>query len=212
MNATAKYSLPCPAHSPSAPEVRPGRAPAVAVLLIGAFLPPLDFCIVNLALPAIREGLRASGGQLQLVISCYASAYAVFLITGGRLGDLFGRKSMFMAGIAGFILASLMCGIAPNGSVLILVTPEQAGLATGVVTSILQIGAAVGVAAVGSVFFTVLGDRSTAGAYGNAFACALAVAAGLQVIGMILAMKLDHRHRRKATVSGRADSVFIPTQ
>jgi MFS family permease len=98
----------------------PSRALIVTVLLMGAFLPPLDFYIVNLALPAIRSGLQATGGQLQLVISCYASAYAVFLITGGRLGDLYGRKRMFIAGMAGFILASAICGFAPNGSVLIM--------------------------------------------------------------------------------------------
>jgi MFS family permease len=98
----------------------PSRTRIIAVLLMGAFLPPLDFYIVNLALPAIRNGLQATGGQLQLIVSCYASAYAVFLITGGRLGDLYGRKQMFIAGLAGFILASAICGFAPNGSVLIL--------------------------------------------------------------------------------------------
>jgi EmrB/QacA subfamily drug resistance transporter len=96
------------------------RTQIVAVLLLGAFLPPLDFYIVNLALPAIRDGLQATGGQLQLIVSCYASAYAVFLITGGRLGDLYGRKRMFIAGLAGFIAASTICGFAPNGSVLII--------------------------------------------------------------------------------------------
>lgn len=96
------------------------RTLIVAVLLLGAFLPPLDFYIVNLALPAIRDGLQASGGQLQLIVSCYASAYAVFLITGGRLGDLYGRKRMFITGMTGFIVASTICGLAPNGSVLIV--------------------------------------------------------------------------------------------
>jgi MFS family permease len=86
---------------------------------MGAFLPPLDFYIVNLALPAIQEGFRTTGGQLQLIISCYASAYAVFLITGGRLGDLYGYKRMFMTGMAGFILASAICAFALNSSVLI---------------------------------------------------------------------------------------------
>jgi MFS family permease len=96
------------------------RTPIVAVLLLGAFLPPLDFYIVNLALPAIRDGLQATGGQLQLIVSCYSSAYAVFLITGGRLGDLYGRKRMFIAGLASFIVASAICGFSPNGSILIV--------------------------------------------------------------------------------------------
>jgi MFS family permease len=93
----------------SAPAHGASRTPIIAMLLMGAFLPPLDFYIVNLALPAIRNGLQATGGQLQLIVSCYASAYAVFLITGGRLGDLYGRKRMFMAGMAGFIIASAIC-------------------------------------------------------------------------------------------------------
>ena len=104
----------------SAPTGSHSRAPIIIVLLMVAFLPPLAFYIVNLALPAIGNGLRTTGGQLQLIVSCYASAYAVFLITGGRLGDLYGRKRMFMTGMAGFIIASAICGLAPNGSVLIL--------------------------------------------------------------------------------------------
>ena len=78
------------------------RWSAFAVLLVGAFLPPLDFFIVNVALPSIQGSLHASAAELQLVISGYASAYAVFLITGGRLGDLFGRRKIFLVGISGF--------------------------------------------------------------------------------------------------------------
>jgi EmrB/QacA subfamily drug resistance transporter len=104
---------------------------ALAVLLTGAFLPPLDFFIVNLALPAIRSGLNTTGAELQLIISSYASAYAVFLITGGRLGDLYGRKRMFMTGMAGFVLASALCGLAPGPGVLILGRVLQ-GLAASV--------------------------------------------------------------------------------
>ncbi|MCW3061368.1 MAG: transporter, partial [Capsulimonas sp.] len=96
-----------------------GRRLALAALLVGAFLPPLDFFIVNLALPAIRSGLHASASQLELIISAYASAYAVFLITGGRLGDLYGRKRMFMLGMGGFVLASALCGLAGSGEMLI---------------------------------------------------------------------------------------------
>src|SRR3984957_10592125 len=117
LTKNANGSLGC---TESATTHRSGRTAIITVLLMGAFLPPLDFYIVNLALPAIRNGLQATGGQLQLIVSCYSSAYAVFLITGGRLGDLYGRKRMFIAGMAGFILASAICGLAPNGSVLIM--------------------------------------------------------------------------------------------
>lgn len=97
----------------------PRRWLAFAVLLAGAFLPPLDFFIVNVALPSIRQGLGATPAQIEWVISAYAATYAVFLITGGRLGDLFGRRRVFLAGMAGFGLASLICGLATTPQVLI---------------------------------------------------------------------------------------------
>jgi EmrB/QacA subfamily drug resistance transporter len=97
----------------------PRRWMALPVLLAGAFLPILDFNVVNLALPAIRQHLGASSSEVQFVISAYAATYAVFLITGGRLGDLFGRRRMFMLGIAGFTLASVLCGIAWSPPILI---------------------------------------------------------------------------------------------
>lgn len=93
---------------------------AFAVLLIGAFLPPLDFFIVNIALPSIRSGLAITPAQVQLVISGYAASYAVFLITGGRLGDLLGRRRVFLAGIAGFGVSSLICGLASSPTMLIV--------------------------------------------------------------------------------------------
>ena len=93
---------------------------ALAVLFVGAFLAPLDYFIVNLALPSIHTGLNATDAQLQLVVSAYASAYAVLLITGGRLGDLFGRRRMFMTGMAAFVVASALCGFATSGHMLVI--------------------------------------------------------------------------------------------
>ena len=63
----------------------PRRWLALPVLLTGAFLPILDFNVVNLALPSIRQDLGATSSEVQFVISAYAATYAVFLITGGRL-------------------------------------------------------------------------------------------------------------------------------
>jgi EmrB/QacA subfamily drug resistance transporter len=103
--------------NPRAPD--PRRWAALTVLLIGAFLAPLDFFIVNVAMPAMAASLKASAAQMQLVISAYAVVFAVFLITGARLGDLFGRKAVFMAGLAGFALASAICGLAPSPAALI---------------------------------------------------------------------------------------------
>lgn len=82
------------------------------ILLVGAFLPPLDFFIINVGLPSIRQDLGASASAEQLVISTYAGLYAVTLITGGRLGDIYGRGRMFFLGLIGFAAASLLCGLA----------------------------------------------------------------------------------------------------
>ncbi|MBY4945062.1 MFS transporter [Cupriavidus respiraculi] len=103
---------------PAVPD--PRRWLALAVLLTGTFLPPLDFFIVNVALPSIRADLQASSDVSQLVISVYAAAYAVTLILGGRLGDLYGRKRVFVGGMLGFGLASALCGLAPSPGVLVL--------------------------------------------------------------------------------------------
>lgn len=97
----------------------PRRWLALPVLLTGAFLPILDFNVVNLALPAIRQDLGASSSEVQFVISAYAATYAVFLITGGRLGDLFGRRRMFLLGVAGFTIASVLCGVAWSPAILV---------------------------------------------------------------------------------------------
>ncbi|MFC0402770.1 MFS transporter [Paraburkholderia rhizosphaerae] len=104
---------------PDAPPHPAHTGMALVVLLVGAFLAPLDYFIVNLALPSIHAGVAASDAQLQLIISAYASAFAVLLITGGRLGDLFGRKRIFMAGMAGFVIASALCGVATSGTMLV---------------------------------------------------------------------------------------------
>ncbi len=97
----------------------PRRWTALAILLTGAFLPPLDFFIVNVALPSIRVDLQASASTMQLIISGYATTYAVMLITGGRLGDLYGRRNVFLAGMVAFGVASALCGFAWSPLVLI---------------------------------------------------------------------------------------------
>ena len=100
-------------------ELDPRRWMALVILLTGAFLPPLDFFIVNVALPSIREDFRASASTIQLIISGYATTYAVMLITGGRLGDLYGRRNVFLAGMVGFAAASALCGFAWSPAALV---------------------------------------------------------------------------------------------
>jgi MFS family permease len=92
---------------------------AFYVLLLGAFMPSLNTFVVTIALPAMRDALSASPAQTGLIISGYSSAYAVSLITGGRLGDLFGRRLVFLVGMAGFTAMSLLCGIAPDADILL---------------------------------------------------------------------------------------------
>jgi MFS family permease len=89
------------------------------VLLCGAFLPILDFFIVNVALPTMDATLHASAPMLELVVAGYGTAYALMLVVGGRLGDAMGRQRLFVVGVAGFTVSSLLCGIAPNIGVLI---------------------------------------------------------------------------------------------
>ena len=92
----------------NAKAAEPRRWAMFMVLLVGTFLPPLDFFIVNVALPSIQGELGTSSSAEQLVISSYAAFYAVTLITGGRLGDLYGRGRMFFLGLIGFVGASLL--------------------------------------------------------------------------------------------------------
>src|SRR4051812_18254196 len=83
--------------------------PALAVLLLGVSLVPIDMFVVNVALASIGADLAASTAQLEAVVAGYGVALAVALVTGGRLGDRYGRRRVFLAGMAGFTLASLVC-------------------------------------------------------------------------------------------------------
>src|SRR6201999_3947426 len=81
----------------------------LVVLLCGAFLPLLDFFIVNVALPSMDATLHASAATLELVVAAYGVAYALMLVVGGRLGDAVGRRRLFVVGLSGFTLSSLLC-------------------------------------------------------------------------------------------------------
>lgn len=116
---------------PAGPQVRPpdvadpGRWKALAVVLAAAFLVGLDFFVVNVSIPSIRATLHATFAEVQLVIASYGLTYAVLLISGGRLGDIYGRKRMFMWGVVAFTLASLLCGLAPTPLFLIAARAVQ---------------------------------------------------------------------------------------
>jgi MFS family permease len=93
---------------------------ALAALLGALFLGNVDVAVANIAGPSIRDGLHASGGELELVVSGYTLPYAAFLVTSARLGEARGYRRMFLLGLAGFTLASLACGLAPSAPVLIV--------------------------------------------------------------------------------------------
>ncbi|MEU8541638.1 MFS transporter [Streptomyces sp. NPDC048717] len=89
-------------------------------MLAGQFMALLDVFIVNVAAPAIRSSLGATGAGIQLVVAGYTIAYAVLLITGARLGELLGHRRVYLAGLALFTAASLACGVAGGTGQLIV--------------------------------------------------------------------------------------------
>jgi EmrB/QacA subfamily drug resistance transporter len=117
----------------------PRRWQALPVILIGSFLAFLDFFIVNIALPSMRADLRANPAQMQFVVAAYGIGFGVTLITGGRLGDIFGRRRVFLLGITGFTIASAMCGLAPTAETLIAFRVAQAICAAAVTPQVLAI-------------------------------------------------------------------------
>jgi len=109
----------------------------VFILLAGAFMPIMDFFITNVAVPSIRGSLHASGAELELVIAGYGVAYAALLVLGGRLGDRYGRRPVFLGGLVGFTLASLACGLAPSAGFLIGARIVQGGAAALLIPQVL---------------------------------------------------------------------------
>ncbi|SJL82560.1 MFS transporter [Vibrio palustris] len=89
------------------------------VLLLAGFMTIFDLFVVNVAIPNMQTGLQASFAQIGWIVAGYELAFGVLLITGGRLGDMYGRRRLFIVGMAGFILASVGCGVAPNANILI---------------------------------------------------------------------------------------------
>ena len=96
------------------------RWQALNFLIAGAFLSPLDYFIVNMALPSIKKVLNASDHELQMVIAIYGLTYAALVVCGGRLGDIYGRKKIFISGLYTFLFSSLACAFSPDVTWLII--------------------------------------------------------------------------------------------
>src|SRR5437588_2419092 len=108
---------------------------ALYVLCLGSLMIVLDVTIVNVALPSIRQSLGFSGTSLAWVVNAYLLTYGGFLLLGGRLGDLFGHRRLFLAGITLFTLASLACGLATTQGFLVVARAIQ-GLGGAVVSAV----------------------------------------------------------------------------
>ncbi|HEY7146262.1 MAG TPA: MFS transporter, partial [Streptosporangiaceae bacterium] len=116
-----------------------GRWLMLIVLLAGQFMALLDVTIVNVAMPTIGRTLHATGAELQLVVAGYTVSYAMMLITGARLGDLYGRRRMFLIGVLVFTVASLACGIAPGIEILIAARFVQGVGAAAMIPQIMSV-------------------------------------------------------------------------
>ncbi|WP_066416811.1 MFS transporter [Bordetella ansorpii] len=111
-----------PSNSRILPPPRAAARPpwlGLSVLLLAGFVTIFDLFVVNVAIPSMQAGLGASFAQIGFIVAGYELAFGVLLITGGRLGDLFGRRRLFVAGMAGFTAASALCGLAPDAGFLI---------------------------------------------------------------------------------------------
>ena len=120
-------------------EPDPRRWRALWVSQLAGFMGLLDVSIVNVALPSMQRGVGASAAEIQWVISGYALAFGLVLVAGGRLGDAIGRRRMFLFALAGFVITSALCGLAPTAELLVvarlaqgvsagMLSPQNAGL------------------------------------------------------------------------------------
>jgi MFS family permease len=109
----------------------------LAIVVAAQFMFGVDAFIVNVAIPTIAVELHASSAQIEAVIAIYLIAYATLVITGGRLGDIYGTRNVFLAGVFGFTLTSLWCGLAQTGPELILARLAQGATAALMVPQVL---------------------------------------------------------------------------
>ncbi|MFJ4771541.1 MFS transporter [Streptomyces uncialis] len=112
---------------------------ALAIVMTAAFMDLVDVTIVNIAVPAIQRDEGASFSHIQWITAGYALAFAAGLVTGGRLGDIHGRKRIFLIGMTGFTVASALCGFAVNPDMLVASRILQGAMAALMVPQVLSI-------------------------------------------------------------------------
>src|ERR671934_1418054 len=91
----------------------------LAAVSVGLFMIMLDNTVVNVALPSMQRSLHIGQAELEWIVVGYALTFATFMLTGGKLADRFGRRLLFIVGLAVFTGSSLACGLAPNAGFLI---------------------------------------------------------------------------------------------
>jgi MFS family permease len=151
----------------------------LAIVVSAQFMFGVDAFIVNVAIPTIAAELRASSAQIEAVIAIYLIAYATLVVSGGRLGDIYGAKNVFIAGVFGFTVTSLWCGLAQSGPELILARLAQGATAALMVPQVL------------ATLHLLFADASRARAFGvYGVVLGLAGAAGFLLGGLLVTLDL----------------------
>src|SRR5256886_4247896 len=151
----------------------------LAIVVAAQFMFGVDAFIVNVATPTIAVELNASAAQIESVMAIYLIAYATLVVTGGRLGDIHGTKNVFIAGVLGFTVTSLWCGLAQSGPELILARLAQGATAALMVPQVL------------ATLHLLFSDSSRARAFGiYGIVLGLAGAAGFLLGGLLVTLDL----------------------
>jgi predicted MFS family arabinose efflux permease len=151
----------------------------LAIVASAQFMFGVDAFIVNVAIPTIASELHASAAQIEAVIAIYLIAYATLVVTGGRLGDIYGTRNVFVAGVFGFTVTSLWCGLAQSGPELIVARLAQGATAALMVPQVL------------ATIHLLFADASRARAFGiYGIVLGLAGAAGFLLGGILVTLDL----------------------
>jgi MFS family permease len=151
----------------------------LAIVVAAQFMFGVDAFIVNVAIPTIAVELNASAAQIQAMIAIYLIGYATLVVTGGRLGDIYGTRKTFLAGVAGFTLTSLWCALAQSGAELIAARLAQGATAALMVPQVL------------ATIHVLFADGSRGRAFGiYGIVLGLAGAAGFLLGGILVTLDL----------------------
>ncbi|HEY4175009.1 MAG TPA: MFS transporter [Rhodopila sp.] len=159
--------------------IDPRRWWTLVVVVAAQFMFVVDAFVVNVAIPSIRVDLHATAAEIEAIIAIYQIAFATTVITGGRLGDIYGRKRMFIAGVLAFSVTSLWCGVSGSATALILGRLAQGATAALMVPQVL------------ATIHTLFPDAARARAFGIfGVSLGLGGAAGVVLGGWLVTLNL----------------------